>query len=69
MPETTWTKLPQPWADMNKFDRERWECELHADILQDEMPYLSPNEIAAGLMAATEEHREAASFRLAAVLR
>ena len=69
MPEPTWTKAPKPAAEMTAFERDAWEWEVQADILQDEMPYMSPNEIAAGLMADTEEFGEAASFRLAAVLR
>ena len=69
MPEPTWTKTPKPWAEMTRFEREAWEWEVQADLLQDEMPYMSPNEIAAGLMADTAEFGDAASFRLAAVLR
>ena len=69
MPEMVCTPLPKPWPEMTQAEREAHEYEVAVDYLIDEAPFVPLLELAQDLVADTEEFGEAASLRMAEVLR
>ena len=69
MPEMVCTPLPKPWPEMTQAEREAHEYEVAVDYLIDEAPFVPLLELAKGLADDTEEFGQAASLRMAEVLR
>ena len=69
MPVTVFTQPWKPFSEMTAYEREAHEYEVAVDYLIDEAPFVPLLELAQGLVEDTEEFGQAASLRMAEVLR